>query len=98
MEGLTDRRNVFGTELSCRIEMSSKNRGTRIGSLRYRSRESRKLIAPLLFNLLILDEMFLYIYFLVILIVSFIGIISSEDVDFRVLIHSVLTGISKCAF
>ena len=62
MEGLTDRRNVFGTELSCRIEMSSKNRGTRIGSLRYRSRESRKLIAPLLFNLLILDEMFLYIF------------------------------------
>lgn len=43
--------------------MSSKNRGTRIGSLRYRSRESRKLIALLLFNLLILDEMFLYIFF-----------------------------------
>lgn len=43
--------------------MSSKNRDTRIGSLRYRSRESRKLIALLLFNLLILDEMFLYIFF-----------------------------------
>lgn len=43
--------------------MSSKNRGTRIGSLRYRSGESRKLIALLLFNLLILDEMFLHIFF-----------------------------------
>ena len=60
MEG---RRNVFGGELSCRIEMSSGNRSRGVGSLRYRSRELRKLMAPLeysplLFNLLILDEHF----------------------------------------
>lgn len=50
MEGLTGRRNVFGAELSCRIEMSSENRGTRVGSHRYRSRETRKLMASLVLN------------------------------------------------
>lgn len=43
MEGLTSGQNVFGAELSCRIEMSSGNRG-RVGWLWYRSREPRKLM------------------------------------------------------
>lgn len=43
MEGLTSGQNVFGAELSCRIEMSSGNRG-RVGWLWYRSRETRKLM------------------------------------------------------
>lgn len=78
--------------------MSSKNRGTRIGSLRYRSRESRKLIALLLFNLLILDEMLLYISFSLLSLFRSLELSYSEDLDFPLLIHSVLTGISKCAF
>lgn len=90
MEGLTSGQNVFGAELSCRIEMSSGNRG-RVGWLWYRSREPRKLmplivvcsIVPLAnFRRTLSLEIFFYIFFFYFSYLFFLIRIASLIVDF----------------